>query len=110
MIVIGQLRHRITFQEPVLAPDGSGGFTETWQDIAEAAEVSAAIVGLSGAEQLRFQQLQPTATHKIFLRYRDDITPQMRIVKDGRVYNILSVTDRDGTQSCLEILAESGAG
>lgn len=102
MIVIGELRHRVVFQESVLTPDGSGGFTQEWRDLAE---VAAAVVALSAAEQLRFQQLQTAVTHKIYIRWRADVTARMRAVKGGEVYDIVSATDRDGTGTCLEIMA-----
>jgi SPP1 family predicted phage head-tail adaptor len=44
-------------------------------------------------------------THRITIRYRDDVTPAMRILKDATVYNIVSVTDRGGLALWLDILA-----
>lgn len=109
MIVIGQLRHRVTFQQAVSTPDGAGGFSQEWQDIAEGAEVAAAVVPLSQNERLRFQQLQSPVTHKIYVRWREDITTEMRVMWRERVYGIVSVSDRDGRRSLLEITAVSGA-
>jgi SPP1 family predicted phage head-tail adaptor len=91
-------------QEAIDTPDGAGGVAREWRDVAE---VSAAIAALRGGEALRFRQLQSSVTHRIYLRYRDGVTPQMRIVKGTKVYNILSVADRDGSGVFLEILAES---
>jgi SPP1 family predicted phage head-tail adaptor len=106
MTSIGDLKYRIVFQEQAGVPDGAGGFTSVWQDIAADAEVAAAVYGLSGGEQLHHRQLQSTATHKMVIRYRADIMPGIRVLKEGVAYNILSALDRDGKQLFLEILAE----
>jgi SPP1 family predicted phage head-tail adaptor len=103
--MIGALKHRVALQQAVRSADGGGGFTETWQNLATAPEVYAAIVPLSGGEQLRFHQLEAAVTHRITIRYRTDITPAMRIVKDGTVYDIISALDRNGEGIYLEILA-----
>ncbi len=103
--MIGALKHRVTIEEPVRTSDGGGGFTEIWQSIADTPEVSASIVPVSGSEQLRFHQLGASVTHAIVIRYRNDITPAMRIVKGATVYDITAVTDRGGLGAYLEILA-----
>jgi SPP1 family predicted phage head-tail adaptor len=103
--MIGDMKHRVLLQECVLAPDGGGGFAEAWQDLAEEAEVYAAITPLSGAEQLRFHQLATSVTHRITLRFRADVTAAMRIIKDDVIYDIASATDRDCAGQYLDILA-----
>ena len=103
--MIGDLKHRVTLQESVRASDGGGGFTESWQSLAAAPDVYASIVPLSGGEQLRYHQLESTVTHRITIRYRTDVTPAMRIVKDATVYDITSVAAQEGRAVYLEILA-----
>lgn len=103
--MIGALRHRIRFQRPVRTPDGGGGFSEIWQDLLLSPEVYASIMPLSGTEQLRFHQLESSATHRITVRYRDDIQSSMRILHDAAVYDVSAVTDRDGLGIWLDILA-----
>ncbi|MFH1158058.1 MAG: phage head closure protein [Pseudomonadota bacterium] len=103
--MIGDMKHRVTFQKSVRTPDGGGGFAETWQNIDSNPIVYAAIMPLSGGEQLRFHQLEATVTHRIVTRYRSDVTPAMRIVRGTMIYDIAAVTDRDGQGAYLEILA-----
>lgn len=45
-------------------------------------------------------------THKILMRYRDDITPDMWIMADGVRYNILYVMDPNLNLERLEIFTE----
>jgi SPP1 family predicted phage head-tail adaptor len=103
--MISELRHRVTLQEQVRMPDGGGGFTVSWQNIASVPEVYAEIVPLTGAEQLRYHQLATSVTHKITLRYRSDVTPALRLLHGSVVYDITSVTNQNGLSAYLEILA-----
>lgn len=103
--MIGDLKYRVTLQESVLTPDGGGGFTQAWQDVAANPDIYAEIISLSSGEQLRFHQMEITATHRITLRYRSDVTPALRLVKGATVYDIVSVTDRGGLGVWLDILA-----
>ncbi len=103
--MIGDLKQRITLQALSRSADGGGGFTGGWQNITLNPEVSASIVPLSGSEQLRFHQLETTVTHRIIVRYRTDITAAMRIMWQDKIYHIISVTDKGGLGTYLEILA-----
>ena len=41
------------------------------------------------------------------IRYRKDVSAEMRIRLDGVVYNITSILDRDNRHEALEILART---
>jgi len=103
--MIGDLKYKVTLQQPVLTGDGGGGFTESWQNVASTPTVYADIAPLSGGERLRFHQQETFVTHRITLRYRGDLTNAMRLVRGERIYTILSITDRDGRGIWLDILA-----
>jgi len=103
--MIGNLRKRITIQEQVRTPDGGGGFSEVWQDIASNPNLYASIVPISSREQLRFDRLKSEISDRIIIRYRNDITPGMRIVNGAVIYKINSFIDRGGRKEYLEILA-----
>lgn len=102
--MIGGLKHRVTIQHAARAADGGGGFAETWQNLDDAPIVYAAIEQLSGGEKLRLAQLGAAITHRLTIRYRDDLTTAMRIVKGDAVYKIISLQDRDGTSVYMELL------
>lgn len=85
---IGKLRHRITLQEYTSSRDSFGAEVETWSDTAT---VWASIEPLSGREYFAAQQVNAEISTKITLRYRSSVKPTMRVLYEGRVYEILSV-------------------
>jgi len=97
----GKLRHRATIQQLVNTDDGAGGSIETWQDIAT---VWAAIEPLRGNERYTAQQVQSTLTHKVTIRYREGIKPQMRLTYKGRIFDIVSAIDIKELHQWLELL------
>lgn len=101
----GDLRHAVRFQESVQTADGSGGYTAVWQDIATHAADFAEIKVLSAAAQLAYGQLQTVVTHRLRVRFRQDVAPRMRVVTAEGVYDIVAVIDREGLRAWLEILA-----
>ncbi len=101
----GRLRHRVRIEQPVLTPDGMGGSTKAWQELAT---VWAEIVAISSGEAVLAGKLTPRIARRFRLRYRADITAAMRLVYEGRVFNILSVINENEADAMLEILAEEG--
>jgi hypothetical protein len=91
VIVIGELRDRVAFQ--------AAG--ESWTEIASG--VAAAVTALSLVECAHYGG---GVTHKIYTLWRDDIAGGMRAARGGETYAIISAADRDGTGTCLEILAQ----
>lgn len=99
----GRLRHRVTLQQLTQVPDGGGGYTEDWTDVAT---VWAAVEPLRGQERYEAQQVQATLSHRITIRYRAGVEPSMRVVHDGRVFNVLSVIDPQERHRELQLLVE----
>lgn len=85
---IGNLRHRVVLQQKVITEDALKQQSEVWTDIAT---VWAAIEPLSGREYFAARQENAEVTAKITIRYRKDVTPDMRAVSEGRVFDVLSV-------------------
>lgn len=98
---IGQLKDRITIQNYVRTPDGYGGYDETWQDIAT---VWANIKPLRGREFFQAQQIQSEITHKITIRYRNDIDKTCRVKYNSKTFDIKSIIDIDNKHRFLEIM------
>ncbi len=105
---IGRMRERITFQQSVKTPDGIGGFSTTWQNIASRPTIFAKVQPLNAREQLQAQQIQSPISHKITIRYRKDLNTSMRILWDGQPLNIHGITNPDEKKRYTEIQVEQG--
>lgn len=89
-VTIGDLRHSVEIERAVAAGDGAGGASLTWILVAR---VWAAIWSRAAEESFRFDREAGTASHDVWIRYRNDITPDMRVRYGTRVFNILGVID-----------------
>ena len=95
--MIADMKHRMTIRQPVLTPDGAGGFSESWQDVAT---VYAAITPRAAGEQLKYGQIEATVTYQVVMRYRTDITSGMILLDEkGVAYNIISALAQPGQGS-----------
>lgn len=88
----GWLRHRVTLQSAAGAPDGAGGETVTWDDMAT---LWARIAPTAAREEIVGGHLAGVVTHDITFRWRDDIAGGMRVVYRDRVFRLLAVSDPD---------------
>lgn len=94
----GMLRHRVQLQALVETPDGAGGFEEIWQEIAEC---SARIEPLSVKQSFIADQADERATHRITIRFRNDIESGQRFIFENRFFRISTVQDPDETKRYL---------
>ncbi len=101
--VIGSLRHRVTIERPQRNSEVGGSATIEWITIGN---VFARIDAVSGREIELAGGLVGRATHKVLMRFRDDILPEMRIVVGSRRLDIRSVLDLDGRRTWLQCLCE----
>ena len=82
----GKLRHRVTIQQPTLTQDTTtGAATITWTDLH--ANVPASVEPLSVKEYLQSRTEQSETSVRVVIRYRDGLTPDMRILHRGKIYN-----------------------
>ena len=101
----GMLRHRITVQRPAETPDGAGGATQTWQDVAT---VRAFVKPISGGERLQAMRLESDVTTRIFARYGLDVDAEDRITYDGRLFVVKAVLNLEEANKWLEIYTVEG--
>ena len=88
VITAGRLTNRITLQRKVASgQDDYGAPQTTWADVAT---VWAAVEPLTGREFWAAQQVQSEASILIIIRYRSDVTPDMRAVMDSRTFSIMA--------------------
>jgi SPP1 family predicted phage head-tail adaptor len=94
----GALRTELSLQQAELTPDGMGGHTEAWQEIAT---VFARIEPVSAGARFGAGQTLEEVTHRITLRHRADLGSGMRFVRGSRVFEILTAHDPDETRRYL---------
>lgn len=98
----GRLRHRITIQQPTTSTNAQGGKVKTWTDVAT---VWAGIEPVSASESEENFQLEHEVSVRIIIRYRSDITSDMRIKFENRYYKILGIINPDERNRELQIIA-----
>ena len=97
----GKLRHRVTIQKLEEVDDGYGGIEEKWQDMIT---VWAVVEPLRGNERYTAQQVQAELTHKVTIRYKPGIKPDMRLKYGDRILEIEAVIDVEERHRWLELL------
>lgn len=100
---IGAMRHRVTIEEPVRAGDAGGGADISWQSVAT---VWAEMQPKSGREIFESDQLGGRVTHDVRIRYRDGVTPKMRVFHAGRVFDIRYVSNAGERKEWLLLACE----
>lgn len=84
----GKYRQPITIQQRQFGEDSYGSTTEDWMDVVK---TRAGVFPLSGSEFFKADEINSQITHKVHLRYLPGITPDMRVVLNGRNFMITSV-------------------
>lgn len=99
----GRLRHRVTLEAPVETDDGAGGVILNWSAILS---LWAEVRVVSGSEQLVFGRSHAARMTKVIVRYRHDITNDMRFRFGTRIMEIRQVADPEGLKQWLECICE----
>ncbi|MFZ5690670.1 MAG: phage head closure protein [Pseudomonadota bacterium] len=99
----GLLRHRLVLEAPVESADGAGGVVRSYST---AATLWAEVTQVSAARALEAERLGARITHRIAIRFSDDITTTHRFRDGARIFRIVSLRDRDGRKRFLTIEAE----
>jgi SPP1 family predicted phage head-tail adaptor len=97
----GLLRHTVTIQQRAAGTDASGAANGDWTDFAT---VHAAIWPLRGKELYAAQQYVSQVDSRIRIRYHAGITPQMRVVWQGRIFEIVYVVDPELRHITLDLM------
>ncbi|MDM9629075.1 phage head closure protein [Rhizobium sp. S152] len=99
----GQMTARLELEAPVETPDGQGGATVSFTEIAS---LWARIEPVSELSEEQAGSDVFTLTHRIWLRFRDDIKSGMRLRKGARVFAIGAWRDPDERGNYLVCLCE----
>lgn len=97
------LRNRVVFLRRVVAVN-HGISQERWEN---AFSCWCGVEPLSGREFWEAAAVNRENEVRFTIRFRKDISPEMRMRLDGVVYNITSITDRNNRHEALEILART---
>ena len=90
MILPGQLRERVTVQQPTRTTTDLGESQLSWSTYATR---WASVEGVSSREALQFGQQQVEVTHKVRMRYLNGLTAQMRLQWRSRTLDVVSVLE-----------------
>jgi SPP1 family predicted phage head-tail adaptor len=105
----GEMRQRISIQKKVVGRDSFGAEAITWSQLAE---VWATAEPLRGQEYLEARRLQSDLDIRFRIRFREGIVPSMRVVYNGRTFDIVSAIHvkemrREIQLMCKELIKES---
>lgn len=103
MTHVGDLRHRLELEKLSRVSDGAGGYTESWASVAS---IWAAIAAKSGRETVIAERLSSHVTYDIIIRYRSDVTAEMRFRDGAKLYYIVAFFDMDGHEAWLKCVCE----
>lgn len=102
----GELRHRIKIQKLDEAQGGTGEILKGDADWTDFATRSAAIEPLQGRELFIAQQVSAEVNTRVRLRHLAGVTPRMRILFDGREFDIKSVLNLGERNRETELLCK----
>ena len=94
----GRLSARLTLEAPTNLPDGQGGLIEGWEPMAE---LWGRVEPLRARPDESAGAAIALVTHRITIRYREDVRHAMRFIHRGRHLVIRAVRDPDETRRYL---------
>lgn len=98
----GWIAHRILIEAPVMTPDGFGGAALSFQPLVS---VWAAVTPLRAEALTDADRTSGRITHRLTIRWRDDIKGGMRVRHRQRLFAIDTVVDPDERGRYLVIAA-----
>lgn len=101
---IGDLRDVVTIQAPGIGQDDIGEPVHAWGAFVT---VRANVRDLTGRQLFAAQAAQSQVTTRITIRFRDDITTAMRVVRGTEIYTIQNVMN-GGRRDWTELLCVRG--
>ncbi|WP_194720818.1 phage head closure protein [Noviherbaspirillum malthae] len=105
-----KLIHKIDVEQLVQTRGASGGRQEAWSIVAGMARTPAFVNELNGNERRATSHGGEVgeARAEIFIRYRDGLDSTMRVVYDGRYFNIRHIKPLQGRRKWLLLTCDTG--
>lgn len=105
----GLLKDRVTIQQQNRTPNGQGGFSVGWANVADTPTIWARVIGLSGDESVAAAVERASMRWRVEIRRRTDITPAHRLVWNGTNLNVKAVFPHpNAPREVTVLLCESG--
>lgn len=98
-----ELNHKVTFEEQQTTRDEWGGEVVAWVQVAEG---FAKFEPLVGREYFAARSLATEEQAKFTMRYRNDLSPSMRLMHDGQPWDITSIIKVRGQNREILIYAK----
>src|SRR5689334_11747542 len=102
IVNFGDLRHRVTIQQPTYTTNNLGERVPGWSMIGRA---WVALNPVIGREVELARTFAATVTHKITMRYRAGLTPNLRLVLGSRIFAINGIVDLEERHRWLNVFA-----
>jgi SPP1 family predicted phage head-tail adaptor len=99
----GELRHRIVIQKLENTQDSFGQPVEKWNDVAT---VWSSVKPLVGREFFAAETVNSEVTHKVRMRYKAGITPDMRVKFGIRIFQITAVINYQERNIELQLMCK----
>lgn len=106
-MMAGDLRHRLTIQAPLPTANADAGLSDNWTTVAT---VWAAVEPLSGRSYFTAQQAASEVTHRVRMRYRTGLRPEMRLLYGTRHLYIEAIIDPGERHAELEVMCREVVG
>ena len=101
----GDLDRRVSVQQRGSNVDANGQQSMVWTELFSS---WANIAPMGGTEMLAAQAINAESTHNVVMRWRPNVTAGMRLVYQGRVFNILNINDQNMAHQILELTCSEG--
>jgi len=102
----GRLRHLATIETYTETRNEIGSVTMAWSEYAKAwCDISP----ISGNEKYVSAEKHATATHQVYIRFIDGVTPKMRLAARGRVFEIKAVLNVGEKDRMMQLIVEEQA-
>lgn len=101
--MIGELNQRAQIEARTLTPDGGGGYSESWDVIAN---VWVSVSPSSGGDVFGPDQVESRVRHRITLRRNNAIAAGQRVIVGTRTFRIHALLDEGGSAILMTLLCE----
>ena len=109
-ITVGDLRSRVTFQVATRESDSQGGAVETWANLTTNPTVYGYLAAVSSRERYFSNQVQTQRSHVLVIRYRTDLTTDMRFTYESRTFQIKGIRNPEERKAFLILDVEENQG